>query len=388
VGFANRTVTTLVMMLSLASGACGGAGTSCGCGTTDPGPDKAAGDTVTLPDETPRDPGVPDEGVPDAPADARPPDDAKPDDNTPDVPGETTPDLPEPPPCPTVGHPEVRGTLAFADLAEVSGLAASRTHPGILWAHNDSGDTARFFAVDGATGETTATFSMTGIQAIDFEDIALGPFAGIDGDALFLADVGDNGALEGNGRDTVVLHVVAEPDPASNGPAEAPVPASLSLSYPDGPVDCEAVFVDPRNGDLYLVAKESFGAAAVARVYRKAAPHDPDAGTAMLEAVAQVPAPIATGADIRADGAVIVVRTYIGGVLYRRGDGQTIADAMATVPCELPSPMMSWDDVQAEGQGEAIALLPGGSGYVTVSEGRPNDPASQQLHFWPLVSPR
>ena len=331
---ANTTVTALAVMLALGTSACVGTGTGCGCAGTDVVPDGATRDTLTPPDATPPDPGVPDEGVPDAPGDdaAGPPDGNATDEDAPDTPDDATPDVPTAPACPTIADPQVRGVLTFADLSEVSGLAASSTHPGILWAHNDSGDTARFFAVDGATGETVAGFSLPGIQAIDFEDIAIGPFAGIDGDALFLADVGDNGALAGNGRAAVVIHVVAEPDPAARGPAQAPVVASLSLAYPGGPVDCESFFVDPRNGDFYLVAKEAYGDTGAARVFAKPAPHDAAAGTAVLTGVARVPAVIATGADLRADGAVIVIRTYISGVLYRRGDGQSIAEALAGPP--------------------------------------------------------
>lgn len=352
-----------------------------------PAPDPAPADTPqdrdTATDAPGNDPGPGDPGPGDErPADAAP--DAAPDTDASPDPGAG--DVPTPPACPAVGAPQVRGTLAFDDLAEVSGLAASRTHAGILWAHNDSGDTARFFAVDGATGATVARFAMTGVTAVDFEDIAIGPFAGIAGDALFLADVGDNGAIEGKGRASIVIHVVAEPPPAGAGPSGAvPVVASIPLVYPDGPVDCESFIVDPRTGDLYLVAKEVLADVPLARVFRKAAPHDPLAGTATLVEVARVPALIATGADIRADGAVVAIRTYLGGVLYRRGDAQTVAEALAGAPCELPWTSEANPPAHAEVQGEAIALLPDGTGYVTVSEGRKGDPTSQELHFWPLA---
>jgi hypothetical protein len=337
-------------------------------------------------DDVPADPGA--DVVRDLPAQDPAPADAPEDDvTTTDTPGDDRgPRDPGPPACPAVGVPQVQGMLAFDDLAEVSGLAASRTHAGILWAHNDSGDTARFFAVDGATGATVAQFAMTDVAAVDFEDIAVGPFAGIAGDALFLADVGDNGALEGKGRASIVVHVVAEPPPAGAGPSGAvPVVASIPLAYPDGPVDCESFLVDPRTGDFYLVAKEVLDDVPLARVFRKAAPHDPLAGTATLAEVARVPALIATGADIRADGAVIAIRTYMGGVLYRRGDAQTVAEALAGKPCELPWTSETTPPAHAEIQGEAIALLPDESGYVTASEGRKGDPTSQELHFWALT---
>ena len=37
-------------------------------------------------------------------------------------------------------RPEYAGVLGDPELDEVSGLAASRAHPGIYWAQNDSGN--------------------------------------------------------------------------------------------------------------------------------------------------------------------------------------------------------------------------------------------------------
>jgi hypothetical protein len=47
--------------------------------------------------------------------------------------------------------------------------------------------------------------------------------------------------------------------------------------------------------------------------------------------------------------------------LWAREPGQTVADALAGEPCEAPTAF--------EGQGEAVAIDPDGSGYTTVSEG-------------------
>ena len=57
--------------------------------------------------------------------------------------------LPVPPGCPTCtfGDVAVAGTIQNPAIAELSGLAASRRHPDVLYTHNDSGDRARFFAI-------------------------------------------------------------------------------------------------------------------------------------------------------------------------------------------------------------------------------------------------
>jgi len=66
------------------------------------------------------------------------------------------------------------GTLQDPALVEVSGIAASTRYPSTLWAHNDSGDTARLFAITDA-GADRVTFTLSGATANDWEDIALGP---------------------------------------------------------------------------------------------------------------------------------------------------------------------------------------------------------------------
>lgn len=40
--------------------------------------------------------------------------------------------------------------LGYADLQEVSGITQSRRFDNVYWVHNDSGDSARIFAIDGS----------------------------------------------------------------------------------------------------------------------------------------------------------------------------------------------------------------------------------------------
>ena len=50
--------------------------------------------------------------------------------------------------CPTF-HPGTQvGTVAHGSLDEISGLVVSRQNAGVLWVHNDSGDSARVFAMN------------------------------------------------------------------------------------------------------------------------------------------------------------------------------------------------------------------------------------------------
>lgn len=282
--------------------------------------------------------------------------------------------------CPKVLKPEAWGTLDKEDLDEASGIVTSRVHAGILWAHNDSGDTARFFAVNQTTGATVAEFTMEGITAIDFEDIAIGPFAGIDGDALFLADTGDNSV----NRPNVVIHVVKEPVPGERPPVSVSVAASITLKYPDKPYDCESFFVDPETGDFYLVTKFSPKNDEGGKVFYAPASMLKTQEEVVLEEVATVQTFVATGADISADGSMIAIRWYMGGELFLRRPGQTIAQALSGDSCELPNQTTSYPGTNPEPQGEAIAFTPDGTGLITVSEYGNNDPNSQEIHFWKL----
>jgi hypothetical protein len=71
-------------------------------------------------------------------------------------------------------------------IAESSGLVASRTHPGVFWTHNDSGDVARLFAID-ARGALVGEFHVAGASHRDWEDIAAD-----DAGYLYVGDFGNN----------------------------------------------------------------------------------------------------------------------------------------------------------------------------------------------------
>ena len=59
-------------------------------------------------------------------------------------------------------------------IGESSGVAVSRTYPGVLWTHNDSGDDAVLYAIDMA-GNLIGRFPVSGARNRDWEDIDLGP---------------------------------------------------------------------------------------------------------------------------------------------------------------------------------------------------------------------
>ena len=105
-------------------------------------------------------------------------------------------------------------------LDEVSGLAASRKNPDVLWVHNDSGGSPRVFALN-AAGDHLGIYNLNGAQATDYEDIAIGPGPTAGTDYLYVADTGNNSL----GRSTVTVYRVPEPAATSN---QSPVDVNLS----------------------------------------------------------------------------------------------------------------------------------------------------------------
>lgn len=253
---------------------------------------------------------------------------------------------PAPPPPAACGRLVVRvsGRLRTPAASELSGLALSRTQPRVLWTHNDSGDAARLLAVTRA-GTLLADVTVTGAENVDWEDVAIA------GSTLFVADIGDNLAR----RPSVAVYRVAEP----RVPATTTAPATrLSLRYPDGPRDAEALLADPSSGALVIVSKSFDGVAGI-YVSRRGATTLHRAGAISLGTGEAV-----TAASLSEDGRTIVLRTYDRAYVWRRARGQSIAAALARRPCTARA------DLLREGQGEAIALAGNGRAFYTVPEGR------------------
>ena len=242
------------------------------------------------------------------------------------------------------GTIERTGAFANPRLTESSGVVVSRTHPGLWWTHNDSGDEAFLYATD-STGADRGRVRIPGVVPLDAEDLATGPCPAAPTRCLYLADTGDNREA----RAWVALYAVPEP-PAPAGPADvdrrSAAPSQLRLRYPDQPHDVEAVFVTD-SGTAYLVTKGRRGGVAVYRVPRAAWS---DAGVATAEFVQTLaigPAlGFVTGAALSPDGARVAVRGY-GAIAFfvLRPEGRL----------ESRGPVC---DIRGhEPQGEAVAFL-------------------------------
>ena len=134
-------------------------------------------------------------------------------------------------------------------MDEISGIAASGMHKGIYYVHNDSGDTARFFAVN-STGATVAIYTLKGATAHDWEDMETGTDA-TGKPVLYLGDIGDNSAK----RAEIDVYQVPEPrGPSANVPW-----VRYRFDYPDGPHNAETLMVDPHTHRIFIASKSLLG---------------------------------------------------------------------------------------------------------------------------------
>lgn len=259
--------------------------------------------------------------------------------------------------CPVCSAPEVRGAILNRDVKEASGLAASAAHPGVLYTHNDSGDGPRFFAMT-QSGADLGAFDVSGAEAIDWEDIALGPCApGAAGKCIYLADTGDNKRH----RSTYVIYRVAEPA-SLEGASRTVTPEVLTFVYPDGPHDAESLLVHPTTGVVTIVTKVKEGSSPIYELPMPLTPGRPMTAVRVGEVSPPRGSPRFTAGAVHPQAKGVLLRTYTNVFYYAMGPGQTAAQAVMGAPCELPA--------ASEEQGEAIEWLPAGNGYVTTSEGK------------------
>lgn len=290
---------------------------------------------------------------------------------------------------------EVRRVLTFSDeLRESSGLAVSSIRPGLFWTHNDSGDGPVLYAFTEAEG-VVARVTLDGVRARDWESMDAG-ICPWDGSTycLYVADMGDNGGT----RSSITLYVIPERDLLTDGALVPyrnlpPVPdsldpkagfhgwRSLSLRFPDGSRDAEALAVSP-DGRLTIVSKGREGAHNV---------YDLDPGQVLeslenpgevvaLRAVGTLPlrprmwiGRMVTGGAIGLEGE-LVVRTYTEILRYRRA-----ADGWEGVgiPCFIGG---------VGSGGEALAVL-GEHRYLLTREASQGHPATADEVLCPVEVP-
>jgi hypothetical protein len=266
------------------------------------------------------------------------------------------------------GSPETLAIIKNPAIIESSGLVASRTTPGAYWTHNDSGDGPFIYALD-THGDSLGVFRVTGAQAVDWEDISIGPGPLPNKPYLYIGDIGDNDEV----RSEVVVYRVAEPvlkaadrsstnkRPVTTEPAEA-----IRLRYPDGKHNAEALMVHPTTGNIYIVTKVMIASPVV---YEIAAPFN-SGKPIMMRRIGEIRIPsvfggMITGGNISPDGRRIALCDYFLGYELVLPRGETNFD-------EIWKQKMIDFDLGKRTQREAITYRLDGKAVLATSEGFPS----------------
>ncbi len=184
-------------------------------------------------------------------------------------------------------------------INETSGLSRSTYQRKVMFLHNDSGDSARFFAVSRKC-KVKAVISVRDVRALDWEDMASGP-----DHTLWFGDIGDNAKA----RTSITVTKVKEPKELRSRSVKG---TTYTLAYPDGAHDAEAMMIRPKTGTLYIVSKDRPAGA----IYRAPAVLDPNRVN-VLTKIATAPDWL-TGADFARKGGRFVLRGYNSVYIYSK----------------------------------------------------------------------
>jgi hypothetical protein len=216
--------------------------------------------------------------------------------------------------------------------SEGSGMVASRSHPGVIWAIRDGGSSepgrprAALYAYrlvgdrvgELAGGRRFRAVPVPGTSNVDWEDVAADERGN-----LWIADIGDNACHRGS----IALYKVREPDPAAS---RAELLATYRFRYPDPDAGCrgwdaESLFLV--GGVPYVITKSAFPAVYGARTLDRRR-------TTVLRRIGGLasgvtePVVFPTGADLEADHRRLAVATYATLAIYQASDPSLTGDAL------------------------------------------------------------
>lgn len=251
-------------------------------------------------------------------------------------------------------------------LGEISGMAASRRTPGLLWVHNDGSD-GRLYALS-TNGHVSAEFKLQ-TKVTDLEDIAIGPGPTAGQPHLYVGDMGDNFER----REAIRIYRFPEPKVGVELSSKKPIPITrfdtITLRYPAGRHDAEALLVDPLTGDLFVATKQQRRT----RIYSVAKEQLQDGGSVILKLEKELGLGNISAGDISPDGREIILRRENAAWIWKREPGESVGAALSRAPQTVPV-----IGPPREPNGESIAFSCDGQGYYTLSEGQ-----GQTVYFFP-----
>ncbi len=149
----------------------------------------------------------------------------------------------------SIKHKGKTGSLDNSELSEISGLSASNSYPGVLYAINDSGNSPTLYALD-ETGQLRHQWTVNAKNR-DWEDLAQIQLNGAN--YLAIGDTGDN--LRTQQQST--LYLLAEPTIPSTIDTLEPT-FTVTFNFDDGPRNVEAIAA--YGNSFYLLSKEPVSA--------------------------------------------------------------------------------------------------------------------------------
>jgi hypothetical protein len=284
----------------------------------------------------------------------------------------------------------IQGELENNELKEASGLAASIGNPDLIWAHNDGGDEARIFLIDGQA-HIKATVKLDNIKNRDWEDITAGP-GPVDGKSyVYVGDIGDNNA----GHKFKFIYRVEEPvaDWSKTRDTTLVKIDVIKFQLPDGQRDSESLMIDPLTRDIYIISKREEKVNLYRLPYPQSTTEEITAELVLAKLefnqfeekiVSKKDGEKLTngyhsdyynqivGCDMSKEGSELLIRSYSSVYYWKRKEKESIAEMIKRTPIRLP--------YLPEAQGEAITFDARGSGYFTMNEKLGKNP--QRLMFY------
>lgn len=245
-------------------------------------------------------------------------------------------------------------TPLVPNLLEVSGIVQSFVNKNSFWIHEDSGSEAVIYLYS-SNGQQQQSYYIKNISKFDYEDISIGLGPQDKYDHIYLGDIGNNRY----DRQNIFIYRFEEPN-YSLDPNSTEIKSeidSYSFIYEDGPQNCEAFFLEPNTGDLYLFTKNI----GECRVYTSPFPFSSTTPNYLkIIGKMNIEGEKVTAADISNEGNNIVIKTYNYIFYWKRENGEILTDMFKSLPTRLP--------YTVETQGEAFCWENGISSYITVSE--------------------
>jgi hypothetical protein len=241
------------------------------------------------------------------------------------------------------------------EMSEASGIAWSMKNPGMIWAHNDSGNSNTLFLIDSTTGEFVARYVIGSTVNLDWEDMELS-YGPIDGEYyIYIADTGDNNER----RPHYTIYRFPEPVFQDEHLGQI-VPLNdlkidrIRFQFPDGSHDTEGMLVDPFTKDIFLVTKRDV----VSMLFVLPYPQQIDELYTIFKA-GNFSFRQASAATSSLSGERVLIKNRQEIFYWKRKNGESMVEMLARTPLKAP--------YQGEPQGEAICFDPDYN-YFTLSE--------------------